>query len=131
MDNKMKLKLEKILPIVLLVGVLILVGYCLYAKYMEKYQGGGGYFNECEFQPDCLWDTGRTIQLSDGRAGVCTLHGKACPAFQVDHTRSKAWGLSPVMVDTEFQAAQLQALAERRKIAEMSDSGETAKEMLL
>lgn len=44
--------------------------------------------NGCEFQEPCLWDTARWITLSDGTEGVCTLNGKACPAFSKDQTKS-------------------------------------------
>ena len=56
------------------------------------------YVNMCEFQPACLWDTARWVQLSNGMEGVCTLHGIACPAFSKDHDRSRNMGLSPDMV---------------------------------
>ncbi len=50
------------------------------------------YPGACEFQPDCLYDTARWIQLSNGMEGVCTLNGTACPAFSKDHSSSKFYG---------------------------------------
>ena len=58
--------------------------------------GGPPYSSSCEFQPACLWDAARTIQLSNGMAGVCTLHGIACPSFSKDHDRLRYMGLSHI-----------------------------------
>ncbi len=58
--------------------------------------------SECEFQPACLWDTARWVQLSNGMEGVCTLHGIACPAFSKDHDRARNAGLSPTMVSDRY-----------------------------
>ena len=52
------------------------------------------YSNSCEFKPQCLWDSARTIQLSNGMEGNCTLHGIACPSFSLDHDRKRNMGLS-------------------------------------
>lgn len=64
--------------------------------------GGPPYTSSCEFQPACLWDTARWIQLSNGMQGVCTLHGIACPSFSTDHDRMRNMGLSPTMVSDRF-----------------------------
>nr|QBK86602.1 MAG: hypothetical protein LCMAC102_03970 [Marseillevirus LCMAC102] len=83
-------------------------------KYANRF-GGLAYRDECEFQPACLWDTARWVQLSNGMEGVCTLHGKACPAFSKDHDRARYVGKSPDMVDDIYNA----------------EAGETAMEMLM
>ncbi|MDX1471587.1 MAG: hypothetical protein R3213_08840, partial [Flavobacteriaceae bacterium] len=56
----------------------------------------------CEFQPACLWDTGRWVQLSNGMEGICTLHGIACPAFSKNHDRSRDLGMSPTMTGNRY-----------------------------
>lgn len=56
----------------------------------------------CEFKPECLWDTARWVQLSNGMEGVCTLHGIACPAFSKDHDHARNTGLTPNMVDERY-----------------------------
>ena len=58
--------------------------------------------NACEYNEACLWDTARWVQMKNGMEGVCTLHGIACPAFSKDHSRSIWQGLSPPMVDNEY-----------------------------
>ena len=90
---------------ILIIAVVVVLVYAFgrckvrCANFPEKYRYDGGiYKNECEFNEACLWDTARWVQLSDGREGVCTLHGKACPAFSKDHTRSAWYGMSPDMV---------------------------------
>lgn len=60
------------------------------------------YTSACEFQPACLWDTARWVQLSNGMEGVCVLHGMACPSFEQDHNRIRNMGLSPDMVDDRY-----------------------------
>ena len=65
------------------------------------------YVDMCEFQPDCLFDAARTIQLSNGMAGNCTLHGLACPSFSKDHNRAKNMGLSNTMVSDNYMAELL------------------------
>ena len=62
------------------------------------------YVSMCEFQPACLWDTARWVQLSNGMEGVCTLHGIACPAFSNDNDRSRNMGFSPTMVSDRYMA---------------------------
>ena len=63
---------------------------------------GPPYTSSCEFQPACLWDTARWVQLSNGMSGVCTLHGIACPAFSKDHDRVRNMGLSPTTVSDNY-----------------------------
>ncbi len=64
--------------------------------------GGPPYTSSCEFQPACLWNTARTVQLSNGMQGVCTLHGIACPSFSLDHDRMRTMGLSSTMVADNY-----------------------------
>ncbi len=86
--------------------------------------GGLAYRDECEFQPACLWDTARWVQLSNGMEGVCTLHGKACPAFSKDHDRARYVGKSPDMVDDIYNAKV-------KYDGSDGEAGETAMEMLM
>ncbi len=60
------------------------------------------YPNMCEFNEECMWDTARTVQLSNGMEGVCTLHGIACPSFSKDNVSSRNFELSPTMVDNDY-----------------------------
>ena len=78
----------------LLCTVLIVIGlFFLFSKCnsSEKYNGRFSrlaYKNSCEFQPACLYDTARWVQLSNGMEGVCTLNGMACPAFSKNHSKT-------------------------------------------
>ena len=78
--------------ILFLVIIYLLSGKCKKDNYTRY--GGLPYSESCEFQPACLWDTARTIQLSNGMGGVCTLHGMACPSFSTDHDRQRTMGLT-------------------------------------
>jgi len=60
------------------------------------------YPNMCEFNEECMWDVARTVQLSNGMEGVCTLHGIACPSFSKDNASAMTAGLSPTMVDNDY-----------------------------
>lgn len=96
-------KNNKSLPILLLLIVGILFFIFMYTRN-EKFTryNTPPYIDSCEFQPACLWDTARWVQLSNGMEGVCTLHGIACPAFSKDHDRARNMGLSPDMVDDRY-----------------------------
>ena len=85
------------------VAILLFCGLCLY-KNKENFTRYTGipYPNMCEFNEDCMWDTARWVQLSNGMEGVCTLHGIACPAFSKDHEYARTRGLSPDMVDEKW-----------------------------
>jgi|GEM_PF-5131932 len=99
--------------IILMAILLSLLGYFLWnvvkveklnvMKFVPTLKGTVGYSDDCEFVEDCLWDAARTVPLHDGSSGVCTLHGKACPSFELDRSRDKFWGMSPTMVDQYFQ----------------------------
>lgn len=65
------------------------------------------YPNMCEFNEECMWDTARTVQLSNGMEGVCTLHGIACPSFSKDNSAARTAGVSPTMVDANYYASTL------------------------
>lgn len=98
-DNRMKLTSVQIglliLAVVVVVGLLWhKEGYRRYSQYPLA--------GSCEFQPACLYDTARWVQLSNGMEGVCTLHGLACPAFSKDHDAARNMGLSPTMVDDRY-----------------------------
>ena len=109
----------------LLIIFLFLVGNCtLSCSSSEDYRRYNRlpYVRQCEFQPACLWDTARTIQLSSGQEGVCTLHGIACPSFSKDHDRARNFGLSPDMVGDMYMKRHTLPVFE----ADANDSGETA-----
>ena len=139
----MKIQASIIILSILIIFVLLYAfsGSCsMKCSESEKYRyGGGGYTNQCEFQPACLWDTARWVTLSNGQQGVCTLHGKACPAFSMDHSRNMWAGLSPTMADDIYsrelvlkgQERFQQNLDENYGFDEGTGSGETALEMLV
>lgn len=115
----------------LIVFVLILIIIVFLLQNSNESEGygrfsGPAYVDACEFQPECLWDTARTIQLSNGQAGVCTLHGIACPSFSKDHDRSRYAGMSPSMVGDVY-VASLEAKAE----GNFRPTGNTALDMLV
>lgn len=91
--------------IILLICVVVVLIIWTSCKRSEKYANrfsGPAYINECEFNPACLWDIARTVQLSNGMEGVCTLNGVACPAFSKNHDRARWAGKSPTMVDAIY-----------------------------
>lgn len=109
--------------------VIVVIGVILYRNYREKYGGrfsGPAYYNACEFQPACLWDTARWVRLSNGEEGVCTLHGMACPAFSKDHDRGRRMGLSPDMVDDMYMRRVTQ-----KEYRSEEPAGETALELAM
>jgi len=79
------------------------VAFAIYKsrEHFTRYTGVP-YPNMCEFNRDCLWDTARWVQLSNGMEGVCTLHGIACPAFSKNHVEASTVGLSPDMVSERW-----------------------------
>ncbi len=85
--------------LLLLLVAIFMISSCNLKTYgsSEPYQGGG-YYNVCELNDACRWDTARWCTMTDGSQGNCTLHGKCCPAFSMDHSRTRTWGLSPSMV---------------------------------
>jgi len=84
--------------LLLLLVVILMFSTCtLRCQGTEKYSGGG-YYNVCEKSDECRWDTARWCSLSDGSQGNCTLHSLCCPAFSMDHSRSRTWGLRPSQV---------------------------------
>ena len=85
--------------VILILAILLLVGNS--DEGFNRYDALP-YQYECEFQPDCLWDTARWVQMSNGMEGVCTLQGLACPAFSKDHDTSRYMGLSPTMVSDNY-----------------------------
>lgn len=87
-----------------LVIVYLLSGKCNKKCSMDGYTRYGGlpYSESCEFQPGCLWDAARTIQLSNGMSGVCTLHGIACPSFSTDHDRERTMGLTSIIESDNY-----------------------------
>jgi hypothetical protein len=91
---------------ILIISVLAIVILYVIFKCSKKDKfvrfGGPPFTSSCEFQPACLWDTARWVQLSNGMEGVCTLNGLACPSFSQDHDRIRTMGLSPTMVDDEY-----------------------------
>ena len=99
---------------ILLLGLIILLIFvfmCNYSGLKDSYrypryhklEYGTSYPNQCEFNEECLWDTGRTITLRDGTEGVCTLHGKACPSFSKDHFRDQLMGMNPALIGELYQ----------------------------
>lgn len=118
-----------------LILILVLLGLLLFSNChlkchkfdgMENYANrfsGLNYVNACEYNDACRWDVGRTVQLSNGMEGVCTLNGLACPSFSKDHDRAQYAGMSPTMVDAYYD----------KKVHpwRYDDSGETALEMLV
>ena len=93
-----------------LVAIILLIIFCS----MNKKKKTDGYLRvgspplaySCEFQPACLWDTARWVQLSNGMQGVCTLHGIACPSFSTDHDRNRFKSKSPTMVSSEHSTTK-------------------------
>lgn len=65
------------------------------------------YPNMCEYNEECAWDVARTVQMSNGMEGNCTLHGIACPSFSKDNVSSRNFGLSPTMVDNDYYSSIL------------------------
>jgi len=85
----MNQKQKRILGLIIIVVVIIITfAYTKKEKFFPLGYRGDIYPESCEFQKDCLWDTARWVQLSNGMEGVCTLHGIACPAFSKDHYRA-------------------------------------------
>ena len=112
--------------ILIVVGMVILGVVLLWGTPSEKYNrfGGPPYVNMCEFQPACLWDTARWVQLSNGMEGVCTLHGLACPAFSKDHDSARNAGLSPTMVSNRYMNRIREARADASASSASTSSAE-------
>lgn len=91
--------------------VALLIGLFLYAysscglrcKNSEGYRfGGGGYFDQCEYNEDCAGNLGKTGPMSNGMTGVCVMNGKICPSFSTDTSRQRFYGLDPNLVENDF-----------------------------
>lgn len=94
--------LQIVFCILLILGVYLLISNRFSKKDRYLRFASPPYTSSCEFQPACLWDTARWVQLSNGMEGNCILHGIACPSFEQDHNRIRNMGLSPDMVDDRF-----------------------------
>lgn len=95
-------------PTYIILGILI-IGSIIYALCTNKEKFNKytttPYPNSCEFNEECMWDTARWVQMSNGMEGVCTLHGIACPAFSKNHVAASVRGLSPTMIDNNYYAS--------------------------
>ena len=95
--------MELVVVLLILVVIFMFSSCSLQCNSPENYRGGG-YYNACEYNESCLWDTARWCTMSDNTEGNCTLHGKCCPAFSKDHSRAQEWGLRPS--DVQFRSLQ-------------------------
>ena len=91
------------IALIVLGVVILIVGWLI----LQKHSSREGYSLApnaagCEFQEPCLWDTARWVTMNDGTQGVCTLHGMACPAFSMNHSRTKYLGRSPSAIDRDY-----------------------------
>ena len=100
----MKNNLILIIIVIVVILVVIFFGRC---NKDESYRNITQAWNSqnisaCEFNESCLGDSARTVQLSSGIEGVCTLDGIACPSFSQDHIALSNLGMSPDQVDDRY-----------------------------
>lgn len=81
--------------IVVLVVVILVV--LVVQSNNEKFRrlGGPSLAYSCEFRKECLEDNTRSIALTSGIEGVCTMHGLACPSFLLDQTPGNNLPITP------------------------------------
>lgn len=84
----------------ILICVVVFVLLILIIRMMrdnENFQrlGGPPLAYACEFRRECLEDNNRSIALTNGMEGVCTMDGLACPSFLLDQNLSYGDSLTP------------------------------------
>ena len=72
----------------LIVIVVVVLLFVILQSKNESFRrlGGPSLAYACEYREECLENNTRSIALTSGIEGVCTMHGLACPSFLLNQT---------------------------------------------